>query len=162
MKIYNYFRLLLLFLAALLSGHVYPAPLHENVPNTSALHNQPLEKVSSLKDLPDEIVDLLHKKFGEVADIGKPFNSSCFILFKPGPGLKMREPSAGLKKATLGKDAAVLTVAVGGFAMTYHELKFFKDDKGWYMQESQDANPVSDKPDSTSSPVKEYVIKETN
>ena len=162
MQIYNYFRLLLLFVSGLLSGYVYSAPLHENVPNTSTHHSQPLVKVNSLKDLPDEIVYLLSKKFGEVADIGKPFNSSCIITFKPGPDLKMSEPRAGLKEAALGKVAAVLKVAVGGFAMRYHELKFFKDDKGWYLQDNKDAVPASDNTDSAASPVTEYVIKGTN
>ena len=162
MKPYYYISLLPFLISSFLPVYAYAASLNENVPNTSTHHRQPLAKVNSLKDLPDEIVYLLNKKFGEVADIGKPFNSSCFIFFKPGPGPKMREPSAGLKEAALGKDTAVLTVAVGGFAMSYHELKFFKDDKGWYMQESKDANPVFDKSDSTASPVKEYVIKGTN
>ena len=162
MKIYKYFRLLLLFLSGLLSGHVYSTPLHENVPNSSTHHSQPLAKVNSLKDLPDEIVYLLSKKFGEVADIGKPFNSSCIITFKPGPDLKMSEPRAGLKEAALGKDAGVLKVAVGGFAMRYHELKFFKDDKGWYLQDNKDVKPVSGKTDSVANPVTEYVIKGTN
>ena len=161
-KPYYYISLLPFLISFFLPVYAYAASLNENVPNTSTHQSQPLAKVNSLKDLPDEIVYLLSKKFGEVADIGKPFNSSCIITFKPGPDLKMSEPRAGLKEAALGKDAGVLKVAVGGFAMRYHELKFFKDDKGWYLQESKDTKPASDNTDSVATPVNEYVIKGTN
>ena len=162
MKPYYYISLLLFLTSYFLPVYAYAAYLNENVPNRSTHHSQPLAKVNSLKDLPDEIVFLLSNKFGEVADIGKPFNSSCIITFKYEQGLKMSEPSAGLKEAALSKDAAVLKVAVGGFAMRYHELKFFKDDKGWYLRDSKDAKPASDNTDSAANPVTEYVIKGTN
>ena len=123
MKLWSCKRVLLLLASFLLSANVYAASLNEKAPNAPTNQRQRLIKVNSLKELPEEIVYLLNKEVGEVADIREDFNQSDMIT-------DLYELRQGLREAALGKDLAVLIIARGGIALSFIELTFCKGDKG--------------------------------
>ena len=79
MKLQYYIKLLLYLATCLFSVYVYAASLNESVPHTSVHQGERLVKVNSLKELPEEIVYLLNKEVGKVADINEHFYQSDMI-----------------------------------------------------------------------------------
>lgn len=153
LKLLYCIRLLLHLATCLFSLYVYAETVNESLPSTPTHPRERLVKVNSLKELPEEIVYLLNKEVGKVADINEYFNQSDMIT-------DLNASRQGLREARLGKDSAVLTIARGGFVLRFIELTFYKDEKGWQLLKSKDEASAYSNKDTSSKPATEYVIKE--
>ena len=153
MKLLYCIRLLLYLATCLFSVYVYAETVNESLPSTPTHPRERLVKINSLKELPEEIVYLLNKEVGKVADINEHFNQSDMIA-------DLSSSRQGLRGAALGKDLAVLTIARGGFVLRFIKLTFYKDEKGWQLLKSKDEVPAHSNKDTSSKPATEYVIKE--